>query len=122
MLVIVVVRVWVPFIVVNVTKEYGTSVARPEPEGPRSSLACVGKIISEDTACVLFFPKAEPLVSPPVSSLSSPARNMESREKCPPTTGRALNSMTSGTIGYDPSSITSYRSVNGYPVDVKLSQ
>lgn len=40
----VLVTVMVPFIVVNVEKEHGTSVALPEPDGPRSTLACVGRM------------------------------------------------------------------------------
>lgn len=121
-LTIVVVTVLVPFVIVNVEMEYGFSVASPEPDGPRFTLACVGKIISEEIAWVLSSPKAEPLVALPTSSLRRPARYIASREKCPPATGRALKSIESGTAGCDPSPVNSYRSVNGELLDVEFNQ
>lgn len=41
-----------------------TSVALPEPDGPKSTLICVGKRIGEANAWVLFSANTDPLSSP----------------------------------------------------------
>lgn len=90
----------VPFTsVVAVVTEYATSVAFPDPEGPKSTLACVGRITSTETASVLFCANTEPSSLSAVAESSRPARYMERREKWPPTTGRDLKRMELGTSG-----------------------